>query len=126
MTGQGGQFPLWHYRAKLVRVIDGDTIVVDRDKGFGDWALGEHTRLADINAPEPKGDTREAGLAATRYLRDLMAQRVSEWVYLRTKKAKRGKYGRFVARVFIETEDGLVDVCERLVRAGHAEWKEYE
>lgn len=119
-------FQLWGYRAKLVRIIDGDTIVVDRDKGFRDWALAEHIRLADINAPEPKGESREAGLAATEHLRQLLEQRTSDWIYLRTKKARRGKYGRFVARVYVYTDDGLLDVCERMVRDGHAVWMDYE
>lgn len=122
---QGVDWPLWHYRALLVRIIDGDTIVVNRDKGFGDWALKEHLRLAGINAQEPKGETREEGLAATRHLAELLARRTSRWLYIRSEKAKKGKYGRYVARLFIETEDGLMDVCEKMVEDGHAVWQSY-
>lgn len=42
---------LWRYRARPIRVIDGDTIVVEADTGF--YGRHEvHIRIADLNAPE--------------------------------------------------------------------------
>lgn len=42
---------LWHYRAYLLRVIDGDTFVAMVDTGF--FGRHEvHIRLADVDAPE--------------------------------------------------------------------------
>lgn len=42
---------LWHYRANVLRVIDGDTVVVLADTGFhGRHEV--HVRIADLNAPE--------------------------------------------------------------------------
>ena len=61
----------WWFRAILVRVIDGDTIDVLTDNGFGNWSL-QRIRMAlevdpviGMDAPESRGDTREAGMAAT-------------------------------------------------------------
>src|SRR5271170_1491734 len=49
-------------RATLVRIIDGDTVVVDFDNGL----TNVHIRLLDIDAPETKqGDE---GVAATNAL----------------------------------------------------------
>ena len=38
-------------KAKIVRVIDGDTVVADIDLGFRTWLHGEHLRLYGIDAP---------------------------------------------------------------------------
>lgn len=42
---------LWHFRASVLRIIDGDTVVVLADTGFhGRHEV--HVRIADLNAPE--------------------------------------------------------------------------
>ena len=125
MTAEVPIIQLWRYRAKLVRVIDGDTIVVDIDKGFGDWRHGEHIRLAGIDAPEVRGEEREAGREAARFLEDLLDRRKGPYLYLITDRDRTGKFGRYIARVVIDTPDGPVDVCEALVQAGHAERVEF-
>ncbi len=43
-----------HQHVELVRVIDGDTIVVDVDHGFGVWSRGLHIRIQDFDAPESR------------------------------------------------------------------------
>jgi len=43
--------PNYTYKSKLVRVIDGDTIVVMLDLGH-DILVKRHIRLLDVNAPE--------------------------------------------------------------------------
>lgn len=43
---------MYQYNAKLVRVIDADTVALDIDLGFYQWRLGRNYRLARINAPE--------------------------------------------------------------------------
>lgn len=42
---------MWEYRAALIRVIDGDTLVALADTGFG-GRQEEHIRLAGVSAPE--------------------------------------------------------------------------
>jgi micrococcal nuclease len=46
---------LYHYRAKVVSVYDGDTCTVDIDLGLHAWVHNEKLRLARINAPENIG-----------------------------------------------------------------------
>ena len=45
-------------------MIDGDTIVLDIDLGFGIWRLGQKVRVLGVNAPEMRGAPREAGRIA--------------------------------------------------------------
>lgn len=51
-------------KATVVRVIDGDTIVVNISLGFGIYRNNQSLRLIGIDCPEIKGATKKAGLAA--------------------------------------------------------------
>lgn len=60
--------------ARIVRVVDGDSLRCDLDLGWGIWLLGEPVRLARIDAPElgePGGD--EARLWLARQVQGLIA-----------------------------------------------------
>lgn len=63
---------LYHYRALVTEVYDGDTVTVDLDLGFHVWKRGEKIRLADIDAPELQGETKVEGKAAGDFLRELV------------------------------------------------------
>lgn len=57
---------MYQYAARLVRVVDADTIVLDLDLGFYQWRLNRSYRLARINAPEmstAEGKAAKAALA---------------------------------------------------------------
>ena len=43
---------VWLVHAIIVRVIDGDTVVVHMDLGWHTWRHDEHIRLNGIDAPE--------------------------------------------------------------------------
>ena len=59
---------LWFYRAKVLRIIDGDTVVVCIDKGMNAFAV-EKVRLAGIDAPEmrPRVGSTEQRAESDRY-----------------------------------------------------------
>jgi len=85
-------------RGKLVRVIDGDTIVIDVDRGFATWNQ-QTIRLFGINAPESRGYQSPAGRWVT--------ERVREWigdcheVLIHSREYSVDKYQRCVAEVWI-------------------------
>ena len=71
--------PSWIYRAKLVRVVDGDTLDlrVERDVDFGFRMLHQLSavmrfRVVGIDTPEKTGPTRELGRACTAYVERLL------------------------------------------------------
>jgi len=91
--------PAYRYRAELVRVIDGDTIVVDLDLGLGVWQRHEHIRLLDLDTPEMRTvEGRKCRELLVGYL-ELCGSLVIETV-----KDRGGKYGRLLGRVH-----GLID-----------------
>ncbi len=88
------------------------------DLGFHTWVMNERVRLARIDAPEIRGNSRPAGLAARDYLRSLIMDRD---VRVETYRDKKGKYGRYIAEIWVEQADGgYLHVNEALVAAGHA------
>lgn len=104
---------MYEYRAYVRKVYDGDTITVDIDLGFGMMACNQKIRLLRINAPEIRGESRPAGLRS----RDALRKKISnKWVKIKTKKDKKGKYGRWLAEVY-EGEDCVNDW---LIREGLA------
>ena len=94
------------YDAYVIRVIDGDTLVVDIDLGLRVWARGQHVRLLGINMPER---VTTLGILATSQLGDLVYART---VLLRTVKDRDDKYGRLLATVWV----GEVNVNKEMER----------
>jgi micrococcal nuclease len=86
------------YKAELVRVVDGDTVDLIIDLGF-DTSRKERFRLYGIDAPELN---TLAGKAAKAWLWE--ALQPLEAIYVQTiqlsTKAKRDKYGRFLAVLY--------------------------
>lgn len=114
---------LYYYRAQVRSVYDGDTCTLDIDLGLGTWIHGEKIRLLRINAPELTGASRVAGLAARDFLRGLIDGRE---VWINTEKDKRGKYGRYLAEIWIKDDTEVwININDALVNAGHAVYAEY-
>jgi len=90
---------LYHYRGFVDKVYDGDTITVTLDLGFHVSLKKEKIRLYRINAPEVRGDVRKDRLIS----RDWLGERIlGKEVVLVTTKDKKGKYGRWLADVWID------------------------
>jgi micrococcal nuclease len=113
---------LYHYTAQVLSVYDGDTCRVDIDLGLGIWIRNEKLRLARINAPELTGDTKAEGMASRDALRELID---GKDVIIETIKDKRGKYGRYLAEIWLEQNGGFININDELVAREHAEYKEY-
>ena len=99
------------YKVESYRVIDGDTIEFVIDLGFR-LGLKQVFRLLDIDAPEPRGETRIAGLESKAYLQKILVEANEVLV----SSCKDGKYGRWLCKVYC---DG-VDVGQAMVDAGQA------
>ncbi|NWF38201.1 nuclease [Mariprofundus sp. NF] len=113
----------FHYHARVSSVYDGDTCTVDIDLGLGVWKYGEKVRLYRINTPELRGDERAEGLISRDRLRELIDGKV---ILLETVKDKKGKYGRYLAEIWLATEDGSwKNINDQLVLEGLAEYKSY-
>ena len=45
---------MYEYKCKMVRVVDGDTVDVDIDLGFGVWLRKQRIRMYGIDTPESR------------------------------------------------------------------------
>lgn len=107
---------------KLNRVVDGDTVDLNIDLGFGIYTR-QRFRIGGINAPEPRGEERDAGLEASAFLVDMLEDAHS--ITIQTSKEK-GKYGRYIADIFVGDGSGdLYNVAQLMVEAGHAIFQDY-
>jgi micrococcal nuclease len=90
--------PAYTYRAVVVRVIDGDTVVLDIDLGFDTWLHNKHIRLLGVDAPEIRGAERAEGL---KWKARLEAQLpTGAEVILQSTKDKSDKYGRYLGTLW--------------------------
>ena len=45
---------MYEYKCKIIKVVDGDTVDVDLDLGFGVWLRDERVRIMGIDTPESR------------------------------------------------------------------------
>lgn len=113
---------LYYYRAKITRVVDGDTVIANIDLGIGTWINGERLRLYGIDTPEVRGvEDRAPGLAATEALRGMVEECGGE-VIIRTHLDEKGKFGRLLAEIWDGREgmSGAPSFNATLLALGHA------
>ena len=98
---------MYEYKCKMVKVVDGDTVDVDIDLGFGVWMRDQRIRLYGIDTPESRtSDDQEKiyGLAAKDF--------VVKWtnagdLSLKTFKDDRGKFGRILGEIWYGGEHNV-------------------
>tara|TARA_B100000676_G_C17758875_1_gene670503 strand:- start:348 stop:779 length:432 start_codon:yes stop_codon:yes gene_type:complete len=111
---------MFEYNFKLVKVVDGDTVDVDIDLGFGIWIHNERIRMMGIDTPESRTRDKEEkkfGLAAKERITQLLANSKC----LITFKDKAGKFGRVLGdfRCYDGTTDRESTITEIMIREGH-------
>ena len=111
------------YRAKLDRVVDGDTVDALIDVGFDIW-FKKRIRFKGVDTWESRTrnlEEKAVGLKAKARTKELLEKVSSKSGYFRIKSYGLGKYGRVLADVFIMDKDGKQwNVNETLITEGHA------
>ena len=111
------------YRAKLDRVVDGDTVDALIDVGFDIW-FKKRIRFKGVDTWESRTrnlEEKALGLKAKARTKELLEKVSSKSGYFRIKSYGLGKYGRVLADVFImDKDDKQWNVNETLITEGHA------
>jgi micrococcal nuclease len=116
---------MYEYRTNLIKVVDGDTVDVDIDLGFGIWLRNERVRIMGIDTPESR--TRDKveklfGKAASKRLKELLGKRpVLKTQVARDGEDMKGKFGRILGDfdVYCSTTDGWRPVTSVMSEEGH-------
>jgi micrococcal nuclease len=87
---------------------DGDTLRLDIDLGMGVWLHNQSVRLYGIDTPELRSidpDEKHRAYRARDFVQDLLTG--TDTITIKTHKDKTGKYGRWLAVVYINQDENL-------------------
>ena len=111
---------MFEYKCKLIKVIDGDTIDIDIDLGFGVWLRKQRIRMYGIDTPESRTrdlEEKKYGLAAKAFLTEMLDD---SHLILKTHKDERGKFGRILGEVWRTTNFADQSINNYMVEKHHA------
>ena len=114
------------YDVKVLKVVDGDTVDVDIDLGFGITLTDERVRIMGIDTPESRTSDKVEDLfgeAAKARLKELMKGKVKLITTEdRHGEDMKGKFGRVLGdfEVYDATNDRWTEVTNILIEEGHA------
>ena len=117
---------MYEYRCNIVKIVDGDTVDVDIDLGFGVWLKDERVRMMGIDTPESRTSDKVEklfGLAAKSKLKELLGKTA----VLKTQVNKdgedmKGKFGRILGDfdVYDIVKDAWRPATDVLIETGNA------
>ena len=109
------------YKVKILKVVDGDTVDVDIDLGFGIWLKKERVRIMGIDTPESRTSDKVEkvfGLAAKERLSSLLgAEAILQTQVSKDGEDMKGKFGRILGNFTTTNGEHCAAV---LMREGHA------
>jgi micrococcal nuclease len=113
------------YDVTVIKVVDGDTVDVDIDLGFGVCLKDERVRIMGIDTPESRTSDRVEDLfgeAAKARLKELM-KHGGKLITTEDKSGEdmKGKFGRILGDFYVERYEGKKErVTDILIEEGHA------
>ena len=118
-----GRALVYEYKCKIVRVVDGDTVDVDIDLGFGVWMHKERIRLHGIDTPESRTrdlEEKKYGLLAKEQIRFFLPE--GSMQTLVTVRDKAGKFGRILGKfkIFDSKNDCETTINDWMIQEHHA------
>ena len=117
---------MYEYRAAVIKVVDGDTVDVDIDLGFGIVLSDERVRIAGIDTPESRTRDKEEkkfGLAAKARVKQLLGKTcVLKTQINKNGEDMKGKFGRILGdfNIYDSATDSWRMITEVLISEGHA------
>ena len=108
----------YQYKAKIIKVIDGDTVDVDIDLGFDVHLTKQRIRFKGVDTPESR--TRDMlekkyGILAKDFVKSYL--KVGQWATLKTFKDGKGKFGRILGDfiVYDSKKDAYVSLVGQII-----------
>ena len=118
---------MYTYRCNVIKIIDGDTVDVDIDLGFGVWLKKQRIRMYGIDTPESRTrdlEEKKYGLAAKEFLTGMLDDDAG--ILLKTYKDEKGKFGRILGEIYIHNNEGHpqfeteINVNQQMIDDHHA------
>lgn len=114
---------MYKYTCIVNRIVDGDTVDVDIDLGFGVWLKNRRVRIFGIDAPEIRTrdlQEKELGYESKEYVEKLLPAGSNA---ILVSKEFQGKYGRIIGdfEVYDSVYDAIRNLSEIMIRDGVAD-----
>ncbi len=112
---------MYEYRCKVVHIVDGDTVDVDIDLGFGVWMHKQRIRLYGIDTPESRTrdlEEKKYGIAAKDFLTGMLND--DNGITLKTYKDAEGKFGRILGELWRTTNYADKSINQYMIEKHHA------
>lgn len=113
------------YDVTVIKVVDGDTVDVDIDLGFGVCLKDERVRIMGIDTPESRTSDKVEklfGTAAKKRLYSLL-EKDAKLITTEDKNGEdmKGKFGRILGDFYVERYEGKKEkVTDVMIEEGHA------
>lgn len=111
---------MYEYRCEIIKVVDGDTVDVNIDLGFGVWLKDERVRIMGIDTPESRTRNKvekKFGLASKAKLKSLLGKTgVLKTQVNKNGEDMKGKFGRILG----DFQVGARMVTDILCEEGYA------
>ena len=107
---------MYRYKVEVTRVVDGDTVDVDIDLGFGMTYKKQRVRMMGIDTPESRTRDLEEkfyGKQSKYHLEKLLSEQ-----NVQLQSYDKGKFGRILGELFIG--DNPLSVNQQMIQACHA------
>jgi len=117
---------MYEYRAHIIKIVDGDTVDVDIDLGFGIVLSNERVRINGIDTPESRTRDKQEkkfGLAAKARLKSLLGKTcILKTQINKSGEDMKGKFGRILGDfdVYDAATDSWRPVTAVMINEGHA------
>ena len=112
---------MYEYKVNILKVVDGDTVDVDIDLGFGCWLRNERVRIVGIDCPESRTSDRIEkvfGEAAKQRVTSLLSSEATLISQIsKMGENMKGKFGRILGD-FKTINDQVISTT--LMEEGHA------
>ena len=112
---------MYEYKCTVNKIVDGDTVDVDIDLGFGVVLTDERVRIMGIDTPESRTRNKIEklfGLAAKQRLKELLSQQcVLKTEINKDGEDMKGKFGRVLGDFVAPDGRMITDI---MIKEGHA------
>ena len=109
---------MYQYKAKVVKVIDGDTIDVDIDLGFSVILAKQRIRFYGIDTPESRTRNKEEKVRGL-LSKEFVISKSPVGSYIKLVSHGKGKFGRILGELY-ELDNDLVSINQQMCDEAYA------
>jgi micrococcal nuclease len=109
---------MYQYKAKVIKIIDGDTVDVDIDLGFSVILAKQRIRFYGIDTPESRTRNKEEKVRGL-LSKEFVISKSPVGSYIKLVSHGKGKFGRILGELY-ELDNDLVSINQQMCDEAYA------